>query len=211
MRRLWMAAALTLVTIAPAHAYDLRSQTKSYPTTGAQRVSLQLPPGEVTVAGTDDASVRITISIHCDDSPQRCDRRAENLELDQSLVGGTLAIEVRDHEHGWHHRGGVRTEVQVPRGLPLTLDVGAGEVEIVDAGSDVHVNLGAGQATLRLRDRDVNSVHARVGVGDVSLRALGHNVDSGGFISRSLDWDAGHGAARVHVQVGAGEVDVRVD
>jgi hypothetical protein len=211
MRPLWIAAALSLVMTAAAGAHDLRSQTKSYPVAGARRVALDLPPGEVIIAGTSDSCVRVSVSLHCDGSEQDCERRAARLELDQSRQDGTLSIDIHDRGHGWHHRGGVRTEVQVPRGLALTLNVGAGEVEVEDAGGDVRIELGAGQATLRLRDRDVSSVHASVGVGDVSLRALGRSIDSEGFISRSADWGAGHGKARVDVSVGAGQVYVRID
>lgn len=211
MRALLLAAtALTLA--APALALDLRADTKSYPTAGLRALQLQLPAGEVTVSGTDDDHVRVTVGVHCDDRHEdRCRKMAERLELDTERRGDALVVKVHDRRK-WQRGGAhVRYEVQVPRRLALELEFGAGELEVVDVGRDVRVEMGAGEATLRLRESDVSSVDVAVGVGEAKLRSRGRTYESHGFIAQTLSWDGTAGANHVKVELGAGEVTLHLD
>jgi len=195
----------------PAGATDLRSQTKAWSIEGIHALDLDLAAGQVAIEGSDGDRVRLTVGVHCEDlSESDCQRRARDIDLEATRRGDVLEIRVRNGSVWRNTRSHLRVEVQVPRTLPVDLEFKAGELEITDLGRDVHVAMGAGEARLRLREDDVGAVRAHVGVGDTRLRTREATYDGDGFISRSVRWEGGHGAARVKVTLGAGEVDVRL-
>ncbi len=212
MRALLATAALVLVLAAPSHARDLQSQTKSYAAAGLHKLTLELPPGEVTLRSSGDDHVRLTVGIHCDhDDDRACERRAEDLDLDSDRNGDQLGITLKDRT-SWNGRHtDVRSIVEVPRGVAVSLELGAGELNVYDLGDDLEVAMGAGDATLHLRESDVGSVRVRVGVGDATLHTRTATYDGDGFISRTLHWGGGSGSARVRIVLGAGDVDLRLD
>ncbi len=211
MRLPLLGASALLVLALPAHALDLRADTKAYPTDGLRALHLTLPAGEVLIEGTDDDHARITVGVHCDGhSSERCRELARKLELESRRDGDALVLEVRDEAKWRRGNAHVRFEVQVPRRLALEVEFGAGELEVIDVGRDIDVEMGAGEATFRLREADVSSVRATVGVGEASLRSGDRTYPSRGFISRTLNWEGDRGIAHVKVALGAGEVSFRL-
>ncbi len=212
MRALVLSAAALLCLSGVAGAVDLRSQTKSYPAAEYHSLLLDLAAGEVAVEGSDDDHVRITVTVHCDDMDEdACQRRARHVDLDATRNGDQLDLTVAN-DHGWRNtRSHLRIEVQVPRSLAVELKFKAGELQVTDLGRDVHVTMGAGEARLRLRESDVGSVRAYVGVGETRLHTHAATYEGDGFISRSLRWTDGRGPSQVRVTLGAGEVDLRLE
>ena len=211
MRAALLSVAAVLALAGPARALDLRSQTKSYPTTGLHQVELELPPGDLTIEAVDGDQLRLTVDVHCDGaSADACERRARNLDLDDRTRDGAIALTLKDETH-WHiAHTDLRMRVQVPRALALSLEFGAGDLDVYDLAGDIDVKMGAGDARFHLREGDVGAIRARVGAGDATLRARGQTVDGSGFISRTLHW-SGRGTASVRVVLGAGDVDLRLE
>jgi hypothetical protein len=213
MRALLACATLALVLAAPAGAVELRSQTKAWPAAGLRTVSLEVPVGEVFVEGVDGDRVRLTLSCECDHgSMAKCQERADRMRLDADVTGGTLRLDVDGLNKRFVHRGfHVRAELQVPRGLALRLELGVGEMDVADVAGDVDIETGVGEVHVRMDQARVAGVRTQVGIGEASLRAGGRHVESVGLLGRSVHWDEGPGAARVNVDIGVGEADVRLD
>jgi hypothetical protein len=75
----------------------------------------------------------------------------------------------------------------------------------------VRVELGVGDVNVLMRESDVNSVHLTVGVGDATLRHPGHAQAVSGLLGRKVRWSDGTGPAHVNVDLGVGDIDVRLD
>ena len=100
--------------------------------------------------------------------------------------------------------------MQVPQHLALAVDMGIGDLEIEGMRNDVTVDMGIGEATLRMRAEDVGRVALDTGIGETSLRTPEGRRGSSGLFTSEVDWPGARGEARVRVDLGIGEVDVRL-
>ena len=56
----------------------------------------------------------------------------------------------------------------------------------------------------------VDSADIDAGIGDVSIRHRGGRLETSGFIGNELSWDEGDGPARIELELGVGEVALRL-
>ena len=105
----------------------------------------------------------------------------------------------------------VKVRVRAPAALATTVDMGIGELHVEDMTGDLTLDLGIGEIEVRAREENVGSVRLDVGTGEASLRGvdLGRRQSAGLFV-RELAWDGGRGSARLRIDLGIGEIDVRL-
>jgi len=220
-RNLWAAllavlAVTALLLPAPAHADDSESMRRlkiNLASDDAEAVSLDVPVGEVEVEGTDGGQVVVRVELNCNRPvKERCRELARKVELSSRNSGSTLQVEL----DGWPknlNNSGLSADVNVhmPRQLALRADLGVGEFEAIGLISDLSLDIGVGEATIRAREADVRRVNLEVGVGEAMLRVRDRDIEGSGFIGRDLAWSDGPGKADLKVDCGVGEVDVRLD
>jgi hypothetical protein len=208
---LTLAAAAALVLTAPAQAKEtVRHFTKQIPTTGVHLVDLDFSVGQVNVDASDGSDVELDVELQCRESSSGCRETAQKIRLVFSTDNGRLHIETKDWPKIRNHGLEAKIRVRMPRGLPLTADLGVGQMEIAGLEKDVKANLGVGQLTINLPATAVASVRVDTGVGESSLYAGGRHYDSGGLITRTLHWTEGTGSAKISADCGVGEIDVRL-
>lgn len=206
-----LAAAVVLLWTLPAQAKEtVRRFTQQIPADGVHLVDLNFSVGQVNVDAWDGQGVQIDVQLQCHGESSSCRKAAQQVRLVFSTDGGKLHVETKDWPKLFHHGLEAQIHVQMPRNLPLTADLGVGEMDISGLEKDVKANLGVGQLTLTLPAAAVGSVHADTGVGETSLFAGGQHFDSAGLITRTLHWDRGTGTAKITADCGVGEIDVRV-
>ena len=202
--------ALALTLALPARAVDLGSMTGRWSTATTQRLMITFPAGTLTVQSGEGPDVVATLSVRCRHGGNRCLEEAKRIRLVTDLHNGTRTIRFEpDHWSG--HGLQMELTVEIPAHLNLGTQMGAGELSVYDLTGEVELDLGAGQASLRLPDRAVHSVDAAVGIGDATLRRHGSSVPTHGFLSKELHWNEGPGASRVKVNVGVGDINLRLD
>src|SRR5258705_8568950 len=163
---------LVVALASPALAADrtVRTLEGVQPATGIEKVHLDFSVGELTVEPSTDRQVRFTVKVLCKGGSERCEERAQELEIEARRVGSTLKLEI-PRVHGWNgdHRTNFRAVLQMPSDLPLKLEMGVGELTLSGLRDDVDVNLGVGKARLMLSEAHVKEVAVSSGVGDASL------------------------------------------
>lgn len=92
-----------------------------------------------------------------------------------STTGGTAQVSSECRANVVLGDCSVDWEVVVPAGTAVTIEAGAGEVSVEQAG-DVEVHLGIGDA--RLSELSAETVYVEVGVGDVDLDASSRPSDT---------------------------------
>lgn len=232
MRRLLGLSTVALLAALPAGAdVTVRTLSQQYPAAAADKVHLDIPVGTLEVVAVPGNQVKIDVRLDCDRSgQQRCVDLAKRLQLVEDGGGDKVRIRLK----GWPKTGGnrsleVHVRAEVPRDLPLKAelgvgelkvsggqrrldaDVGVGEVDITHEQGDVDVSVGVGEATLRMRETAVASAALEVGIGETDLRAGGKRYSGSGFLGGDLKWTKGTGTARIHADVGVGEISVKLE
>ena len=190
-----------------------RTIRRSFDVRPGQEIRLDLRWGELEIQPTDGNAVEIVFEVECRGSGDRCRRRLAALDVAGETRRDRLEIEVTGLSRWTNAKAKLRMVARVPRQHPLFVDMGAGEVVVEGLGSDLEIDLGAGEIRVRMPEDRVSSVDLSAGVGDTTLRRGDGEVVSNRahLVGSTVRWSDGSGDARVEVHVGAGEVDVRLD
>jgi hypothetical protein len=206
-----LALAAPLALASQAAAEDIRTLKQVYALDHARNVDLQFPAGDLRIEPSPDDRLRVVATIRCHRFRSNCEERAREVELSGSGSGDQFALRF-DGMRRLHNMGlSIDATVQVPRGCSLTLNMGAGDLNIYDLHKDLDVRLGAGDATIHMHEGDVSQVQVHVGLGDATLHRRGQSIDGHGFLSKAIRWNGGEGRARVELELGVGEAAVRLD
>jgi hypothetical protein len=211
MRRLAVVLAL-LALAAPARSETLQAQTKAWDVAPGVRFHLEFPVGHLRIEATNDSRVRLELQVRCDHgSPARCAERAKDLRLQVDQDSKSLRVAIKGYprfsSNGFHVDG----TLLVPKALESRIEMGVGELEMDGLAGNLDVDLGVGEATLRLDEVSFGSADVEVGVGDASLRSKAGVRHSSGFISRTVRWNDGEGPSHVSLHVGVGDARVRME
>ncbi len=208
MKRMVMIV-LMLGVAAAAGAETLRSEHHAWAAGGADRLSFEVPVGDVEITGTDGSEVTVEMEIRCSSWFRRCGDQAKEIELEQRTSGTTMFLEVKNYPHHQSHLS-VDLRISVPRQMNLRGELGVGDTELAGLSGSVEIESGVGDVEIHLPHQAVRSVHLECGVGSAEMRVEGRRVDVPGFLflGHNLDWDDGRGDARIDLQ-GGGRLDPR--
>jgi hypothetical protein len=204
---------LVVALASPAFAdRTVRTLDVVEPASGIQKVHLEYSVGELIVEPSTDGNIRFTVKVRCKDGSRKCEERAQELEIETRRVGSTLKLEI-PRSSGWNTttKTTFRGILQMPADRALRLEMGVGELTLSGLRDDVDVNLGVGEAKLRLSENHVRAVNVSSGVGDATLRVRNRHLEGSGWLGHSVRWDDGPGRARIEVDLGVGETEVVLD
>jgi hypothetical protein len=210
MKRTALLISLALLWAASAGAEEVvRSFRQQIPAGNAEKITLDFPVGELTVEAWEGSQVDLDIKLACNHRiTNRCAEAAKNVRLVYDNSGDRLRVEVKNWPKFGTKGLHVLARINVPRDIPLHVELGVGEMNIQGTESDLTVGLGVGEVNITLPKEAIGSVDLDTGVGEASLLAGGRHYESAGLISRELRWDKGTGRAGVTVDCGVGEIDV---
>ena len=211
-----LALALVAVVSSPLLADEVvRSEAAAWPPQDARRVSIDVPVGEIRVVGTTAGSVDARLRLTCDRDTSRCREKAERVHLRPRRDGSTLELEVVGMEDG--RRSGTsptpHLELRMPAALGLQIELGVGEVDVRGVEGDVEVEVGVGEVRIAIAEAAVADVSLDVGVGEANLlpRPTGTRSSRFLFLGNEIDWREGSGSSQVTVEIGVGEVTVKLE
>jgi hypothetical protein len=94
--------------------------------------------------------------------------------------------------------------------MELEVDVGVGEVSISGFTNDVVADLGVGELSVAMEESHVRSVDLETGLGEADFRYSDGQMEASGIFGNEVQWDEGRGNAAVNLEVGVGEIDLRL-
>lgn len=200
---------LTLALATPALAGD-DIQNHRFDAAGVKLVRLDHPVGELEIVGADVNAIEVRMEIDCDG--RNCDERIDDIRLEGRAKNGELRLEV-DGYPTFGKGVSVDLEIRVPRGMALAIEHGVGETSIEDVMGDIDLEAGVGEVEIRGSSGAFQSAEIELGVGESELSVDGTKIegDSFLFIGGETEWHKGRGESRLKVEVGVGEVSVRLD
>ncbi len=181
------------------------------PSEGIAAVAIEAGVGEVEVLASQEPVLSIRVEVSADPSLLRSSRRLrrelEEAELVAEERGGTLHLSVRPRQRS--RSWGEQWLVRLPASIARTVELGVGDVRILDAAADVTVEVGVGNLRIEGAEEAIGPVSASCGVGDVSLRTPAGREQGSGFIGHALTW-RGPGTARIEAEAGVGDIVIRL-
>ena len=210
MRRLPLILTVLLVAGTAQAADNERTFDLDRPADGVARVVLEVGVGDVEVLADGSGRITAHVEVSVDKggrSSERARRRLEELRLESELEGDTLHLRITGGGGG--HRYGEDWTLRVPAAVALELELGVGDLRILDLAAAISVELGVGNVRIEGEHAAFGPIEGQCGVGDVSLRTPKDRTEGRGFIGHSLD-ARGPGAAAIEVEVGVGDVDIRL-
>lgn len=204
----------------PAGAVDAgvsqeRTIRERYDAAGLRELVFDVGIGEFELTGGDGDGVQVEIRVDCDGpgwGSGGCEERAERVALRADRDGDRLEIAL-EGTSAWRNRGmGIEIRVTAPADLATSIDMSIGELTVERMTGDLTIDLGIGEVSVRAPESAFRSVALDVGTGEASLRGGdAGRLESAGLFVREVAWTRGTGAARMRVDLGIGEIDVRLE
>jgi hypothetical protein len=209
---------LAIVTVlvavpAVAAADDRRVISESFDLAPGQQVRVEFPVGELRFAGVEGTRVSVEIELTCDHGGSRCAEAIERVELESDSTEARLLLEIeKEPKWSWDDLE-MDAVIRLPADRALTVDMGVGSLDVEGMRGEVSLDLGVGQVEVTMPAASVGSVRLDAGVGETSLRLPEGRVDERRslLIGGEIRWDEGKGGSDVWVDVGVGEVNVRLE
>lgn len=208
-----VALVVFLVTRAVFAAEDRRVISESFDLTPGQQVRVDFPVGELRFTGVEGTRVAVEIEITCDRGGSRCAEAMERVELQSDSTEARLLLEIeKEPKWNWDDLE-MDAVIRLPAERALTVDMGVGSLDVEGMRGEVSLDLGVGEVEVTMSAASVGSVRLDAGVGETSLRLPEGRVDErrSFLIGGEIRWDEGEGAADLWVDVGVGEVNVRLE
>lgn len=180
---------------------------------GAEEVQLDLPVGAAVITGVEGDTVRLVMTAQCTATATRCANRISRIELAGRRHGNRLLVGP-DRQSRFGYAGAlVHFEAEVPRDIPLSVNMGYGELLIAAMETDVNVKMSVGDVGVRLPERAVGTVRLRAGNGGSSLGRASGAMRPGEdlLVGSELTWEQGRGKHSLAVDLRIGDIEVRLE
>ena len=235
MRRFFIAVALVALLVAPAEAQSgdrvVRTLSEDFPRADYEGVAFELSVGEIEVTGASTDTITAEVRIRCNRGrdQERCEKRAQDVELASYDRRGRLYLEVEGTGY-WRSRDAtVHVILTIPEDMPAQLDIGTGELTVANLASDLTIDMSIGELTLDnvsgnvVVDMGIGEINVTMpqdavgevtldnGVGETELRHRdGRNAVEGILGGTDVHWNSGSGPSSVSIELNVGEILVRL-
>lgn len=201
-----------LMTAAAAAAGEhSRTLDLERPADRIKTVAIEAGVGEIEILATKDQTISVRVEVSSDSSSffgsKRSTRELDEVELVAEERGGTLTLRIKPDRR--NKEWGEEWSVSLPETVAREVELGVGDVRILDAAADVSVEVGVGEVRIEGLHAAFGSISAECGVGDVSLRTPEGREDGSGFISRDLH-ARGPGSSTIEAEAGVGDIVIRL-
>ena len=214
MRKLTAIATLTLLlAVTPlAAAEEVRTFTKNFDASSLEAIYVDFPIGELKVEGTSSERIMVEIKIECSSrrSLDACIDRAENISLESRERAQRIDLWIEGFSK-WRSRGmHIEMKVLVPEALDVRIDMSIGELEMKRLFGNVTVDMSIGEISLQSSEEMVSRVSLDTGIGESSLSTNRGRSSSAGLFARELAWTEGNGDSEIRIELGIGEISVKL-
>lgn len=205
--------ALSLIAGAPTLASPERTLERTFEHRAGQRIEFEMPVGELRVEGGKAGEVRLELEVECRWSSSRCEEILERLTIDESSNERRLRVAVEGGSNWGKAKLEIDATLILPKAAEAEIELGVGELTIRGLEGDLEVELGVGEVRVEMARAKVGSVSLDAGIGEAELRGTGERIEGRRslLIGSEVYWEDGPGQARIEIEVGVGEITLRLD
>jgi hypothetical protein len=184
------------------------------PVSPGEPVRIVFGVGELQIEAADIDEVRAELALGCREATEdRCRRYRRRLRIEPVRTADGLEVRMAGLSMRTLRRLQVTGTVRVPRGSPLDVKIGIGDVDIRAGGEDLSVRMGIGDLTVSVPEEQVGAVSMRTRIGDAGIVFGGRHVPGRRrmLIGAKVRWAEGGGDARIDVGLRIGDARVRLE
>ncbi len=165
-------------------------------------INIDVPVGqlEINTHSGNDVVLEVLIKETNDSWFSSIDLDDAKIEHRTEQTHAYFSVDVEDTSQHW--------TVTIPENIHLDLDMGVGKVNIDGAKQNITLDLGVGDAELKLNGNNYNRISLDTGVGDADLYGFGDYESERNIVSKNVKWQ-GNGEYKISVDVGVGDIEVR--
>lgn len=207
---LTLGAALSLSV---AEASERRSIAETFAIQPGQTVRVEMAVADLEIEATDRTDVSVELQVRCRWQIRECESAIEQLELDSRASSRRLTIELIGHSSWRSSILEVEGLIEIPRTSPLDVKMGVAELDISGQREDLRIDIGVGRVRARMAKGSIGEAFIDVGIGQVRVLGADGQPDERRSLLMGTDvrWDDGPGKSELDIEVGVGEVTVRLD
>lgn len=193
-------------------ASDSRELSQTFPVEPGQPIRIEIPVAELEIVAADRADLAVELNARCRWQLQECSKALEELELATRSSSRRLTLELLGHSSWRSSILDVEGSIEVPRSSPLHVEMGVADLTLEDFEQDLRVEVGVGKVEARLPKAGYGEALIDVGIGQARfLGADGQPDENRSFlVGTDVHWAEGSGKAEIDIEVGVGEVTVRL-
>lgn len=200
-----ISAAFSSLAVTAASAETTKSLSQTYAYTG-QEVVLDMDIGSAKFIATDEQVIRVEVVVTPSESSWfTLWSSADVDDIELNVIEASTEIELKltqqdDVKQEW--------VVYLPRDAEVNLNVGVGQVEVLNMENNIDIDLGVGHAEIN-HEILYSLVSLESGVGEVSVNLQGQSVKvDRNFVMQSYHNEEQTGFGQLNVNVGVGQIDV---
>jgi hypothetical protein len=196
---------------AGAQTQDLGTLVGKWPGGDVDQIRVHFPAGELAFEPADGTEITAELAVRCQHAGKDCIERSRQLKLVTDVTGRTRQLRLEGMPKFNNHGLEVKLTIAVPKTIAVDADMGAGSFSAEGIARDLSVELGVGEVTVHARESDLQAVHLTVGIGDAALHRGNQSQAVSGILGRKVHWSDGTGPSHVNVELGVGDIDVRLN
>lgn len=202
-----------IFSAAVLEAGESRSLEETLAVEPGQTVRIEIPVAELEIEATKREDVAVELRVSCRWQLRECEDAVERLEIESRTSSRRLTLELIGHSSWRSSIVQVEGLIQIPRTSPLEVKMGVAELDITGLEKDLSIDIGVGQVRARLPKSSVGEAFIDVGVGQVRVLGSDGQPDTrrSFLVGTDVHWDDGPGKAELDIEVGVGEVTVRLE
>lgn len=194
-------------------ASETRSLEETFAIESGQTVRIEIAVAELEIEATDRKDVMVELSLRCRWQLNECEDAIERLQMESRTSSRRLTLELTGHSSWRSSIVEVDGLIQIPQSSPLEVKMGIADLDITGLEKDLRIDVGVGQIRARLPKSSIGEAFIDVGVGQAKVLGSDGRPDErrSFLVGTDVHWDDGPGRAEIDIEVGVGEVTVRLD
>jgi hypothetical protein len=184
-----LAAGLSACSAPEAPRHEVKVADQPFVSGGA--VEMRLSSGSYSIRPSADDHIRVTLSVSADNPTKT------GLTIDKTSARLTVEDTPKNN---------FSATIEVPKVSDLVIRLSAGDLQTAAIAGNKDIESGAGNVQISVGDpNDYASVDASNKAGNLEAGPFG---ESRGGLMQSFNW-TGHGKYKLHVQLGAGNLELQ--
>ncbi len=197
-------AAVALILHNTTFASNRVSRTHAVDVTNIEEIVIEGGVGSMDVVPTNGSELIVELEIGAERNWYGRTRDIEDIDIVVHKRGDRLIVEVNETDLDnvklrWH--------IEMPEVHKTTVNMGVGQIVAEVLNTELHVDLGVGEARITAASEYMGKVEASAGVGSASISGGNDTINKRSFVSENVQ-GYGEGSNDVDVQVGVGEATI---
>ncbi len=183
------------------------------PVEPGEAVTIRFGIGELDIESWSSNEIRADLKVRCRPklSDALCEKYRSRLRLEPHQTDEGIEVRLVGLPKYKLRKLQLDGRVQVPRGSPLTVRVGVGEVNIRSDARNLQVDMGIGDLTVRVPAASVGTVQIATRIGDASVYMVNGPAIATHrrmLLGARVNWFDGTGEATISVGLKIGDAKV---